>query len=317
MTLDPYWPNVVLAMPMEGAHNSTTFTDYSKTPKTITRYGNAIISTAQSKWGNGSGYFDGSTDHLTVSAHADFQLGTGDFTIECFVRPIPASSSSYARIVQFGGNSAGGGLYFVRAETANPFTFFVQGHNGSSYFNLIGPNGLTASNSAFTHLALTRSGNVFRMFVGGVNTNTGTTTAYSITQTTVYIASNPGGTEAYAGYIQDLCITKGTAKYTANFTPPAEPLFINRGTISGTVYEKNSVGVYVPGAYPVRAYQRSNGALLASTTSAVDGSYTLQNVPMVDSNSAVPAPPLECYVVALDSAATWQSPGLAEQVFAS
>ena len=51
---DQYWRNVVLALPMDGANGSTTFTDISPTPKAVTRYGNAQISTAQSKFGGAS-----------------------------------------------------------------------------------------------------------------------------------------------------------------------------------------------------------------------------------------------------------------------
>jgi hypothetical protein len=85
------------------------------------------------------------------------------------------------------------------------------------------------------------------------------------------------------------------------------------GSISGTVYEKNSGGVFVPGAYPVRVYRRSDGALVASTTSAENGGYIVSGLPLQDGE----ANPIEYYVVALDTAETWQSPGLAEQVFPS
>jgi hypothetical protein len=82
---DPYRSNVVLHLPMTGANNSTTFTDVQPTPKTITRNGDTKISTAQSKWGQGSGYFDGTGDYLTLANHADFALGAGNFTIEFWI----------------------------------------------------------------------------------------------------------------------------------------------------------------------------------------------------------------------------------------
>ena len=44
---DQYWSNVVLALPMDGVNGATTFTDISPTPKAVTRYGNAQISTAR------------------------------------------------------------------------------------------------------------------------------------------------------------------------------------------------------------------------------------------------------------------------------
>ena len=80
---DPYWDNVVLLLPMTGANGSTTFTDYSSTPKTITVNGNAQISTAESRFG-GSSAFSGSTGYLTVS-HPDLNLsGVSAFTVECW-----------------------------------------------------------------------------------------------------------------------------------------------------------------------------------------------------------------------------------------
>lgn len=63
-----------------GADGSTVFTD--ETGKTVTAYGNARISTAQSKFGGSSMYFDGSGDWLQVPPNAAFEFGSGDFTIE-------------------------------------------------------------------------------------------------------------------------------------------------------------------------------------------------------------------------------------------
>lgn len=85
------------------------------------------------------------------------------------------------------------------------------------------------------------------------------------------------------------------------------------GSISGTVYEKDEFGAFVPGAYPVHLYRRSDGVLVASTTSAADGSYNIANLPITDGLGD----PIEYYAVALDTEAAWQSPGLAEQVFPS
>ena len=79
---------IVLAIPMDGANNDTTFTDKSATikgsgsAKTITRYGDTKTSTAQSKYYGSSGYFDGTGDYLQVANNVDLQFGTGDFTIE-------------------------------------------------------------------------------------------------------------------------------------------------------------------------------------------------------------------------------------------
>ena len=76
----------VLLLHCDGTDASTTFTDSSSPAKTVTAVGDAQLDTAQFKFGTASGLFDGTGDELTVTDHADFDFGTGDFTIEFFVR---------------------------------------------------------------------------------------------------------------------------------------------------------------------------------------------------------------------------------------
>jgi hypothetical protein len=78
---DPNYASVSLLLHMDGTNGSTVFTDLSPVPKVVTRFGDAQISTAQSKFGGSSAYFDGTGDYLTVASSADFGFGTGDFTI--------------------------------------------------------------------------------------------------------------------------------------------------------------------------------------------------------------------------------------------
>jgi hypothetical protein len=76
---------------MDGANASTSFIDNSPTPKTVVANGNIQISTAQSKFGGASAYFDGSGDFLQIANNQDFNMGSGDFTIE-FWRDIQEES---------------------------------------------------------------------------------------------------------------------------------------------------------------------------------------------------------------------------------
>ena len=82
MAVDEY---TKLLLHCDGADGSTTFID-SATGKTITASGNAQIDTAQYKFGGASGLFDGTNDFLYTPNHADFTFGTGDFTIDFWVR---------------------------------------------------------------------------------------------------------------------------------------------------------------------------------------------------------------------------------------
>ncbi|MDI6787615.1 MAG: hypothetical protein QME51_04520, partial [Planctomycetota bacterium] len=68
----------------DGTDASTTFIDESG--KIWTRYGNAQIDTAQSKFGGASGLFDGAGDYITTPDHNDFNLGSGNFTVDLRVR---------------------------------------------------------------------------------------------------------------------------------------------------------------------------------------------------------------------------------------
>ncbi|MEJ0012775.1 MAG: hypothetical protein WDM94_09155 [Bauldia sp.] len=65
----------------------TTFVDSSASGRTITANGNAQVDTAQAKFGGASALFDGAGDYLTVPASADFNFGTGDFTVETLIEP--------------------------------------------------------------------------------------------------------------------------------------------------------------------------------------------------------------------------------------
>ena len=83
---DEYFYSNSLLLHMDGANNSTTFTDNSINNFTPTVFGNAKISTAQSVFGGSSLLLDGSVDYLSYASNANFDYGTDDFTIEGWFR---------------------------------------------------------------------------------------------------------------------------------------------------------------------------------------------------------------------------------------
>ena len=212
---DPYYNNVSLLLPMEGANNSTEFVDYSPAPKTITRYGNTKISTAQSKWGNGSGYFDGTGDYLTISDV--LTVGTGDFCIEGWFRFV--GLGSYTRPFSQGALQTNGSLDI---ELNNTNSGLISApYPGSSV------NSLGMSLDTWTHLALTRQSGLVRFFVNGVS-KFSATQAGAITNALFYLGAMVGYTNSsnhnLYSYVNDFRITKNVARYTANFTPPLQLL---------------------------------------------------------------------------------------------
>ena len=218
--VDPSFANVSLLLHGNGTNGSTTITDNSPSPKTVTAVGNAQISTAQSKFGGASIAFDGTGDYLTLPSGTAFQFGTGDFTVEMWV---------------YFSNAASNQIYLLDARNASQTTawaFFRNDNINPSFSNklawftgsvvLTGPL-LTTANT-WTHLAVAKQGTSFRFFVNGVLSDTATdTTDYSVAPTLSYIASRFSASDQLNGYIDDLRITKGVARYTGNFTPPASP----------------------------------------------------------------------------------------------
>jgi hypothetical protein len=172
--------------------------------------GNAQISTTQSKFGGASMAFDGTSDYLLAPSTPNFAFGTGDFTVEMWLYPTASFGSGGVNIV--GINSSGGGL-FVGGTNKIAWNLFGTG-------DLVAFSSFTSSyNNVWTHVAYTRSGTTGRLFINGTQQASGTdSTNYTVTTNFAIGAAN-NGNQAYTGYIDDLRITKGIARYTSNFTP--------------------------------------------------------------------------------------------------
>jgi len=204
---DPDFANVSLLLHGDGTNGSTTIVDSSPSPKTVTAVGNAQISTAQSKFGGASLAFDGAGDVLTIPSNAAFALGTGDFTVEAWVYHTGAVNQA---IVSF-----------------NNF-HFVYGIAGYlRFFNATSPSVIDATvsyiDNAWAHVAVVRSGANITLYQNGVNVGSGATSVNYVNTANINIGAYIGTASFWQGYIDDLRITKGVARYTSNFTPPTAP----------------------------------------------------------------------------------------------
>lgn len=230
---DPYWTSVSALLPMTGANDSTTFTDLSPTTKTVTAYGNAKISTAKNKWGISSGYFDGSGDYLQIDDHVDFQLGSENFTIECwiYISGYAANNNGYYTSNLVGKDVSGSREFtFYITGTSSSFDYLVFiGFSDNFTYVLVNPSA-SFSLETWHHVAACRYNNRLYLFKNGVLLNAGGD-AFSITlqatNTPVRIGAQiyGGGYDYYYnGYVQDVRITKGQSRYTADFAVPTGPL---------------------------------------------------------------------------------------------
>lgn len=208
---DLYFLQTSLLLHMDGANGSTTFTDSSLNTVSITVNGNTQISTAQSKFGGASAVFDGTGDFLITPTNSLFSFNTNDFTIEMWV--YSTGGTSYRTLAATRPNSGGyGDAWSLGIGPSNELYFYSNGFIANSATGLVLLN-------TWHHVAITRSGTSVRMFLDGVSVATGTN-SQSFTQRILAIGALQNGAEAFTGYIDDLRITKGAARYTSNFTPP-------------------------------------------------------------------------------------------------
>ena len=239
--------SLVLAVPMNGANNGTTFTDESAnirgsgTAKAITTSG-AITSTAQSKFYGSSGRFNGGSVNLATDLSTDFAFLTSNYTIEFWF-----NKSATGEIPGFET------LLDARpTDTTDSPVFGITGSQLISYGFPAGSGQVnygttTIANNTWYHLAVVKNGTNHSIYLNGVLEYT-TTSASNPTSNPNKITigrsnSAVAGNYNFNGYIQDLRIYKGVAKYTANFTPPGNP---NNGTLTnGPTYSATNGGSIV------------------------------------------------------------------------
>ena len=203
---------VSLLLHGDGTNGSTTITDSSLTPKTVTAVGNAQISTAQSKFGGSSIAFDGTGDYCTTPYSSAFNLEVGNWTIELFAYPSvfsgPQGLFSAADVL----SNAGLVVRFFN----NSLQFWVNG-----YSQIIVGN-VNAFAGAWYHIALVRNGSTNTLYLNGssIGSNTQTPVIGSPSNVTIGRVYSNLDSEYFNGYIDELRITKGVARYTSTFTPP-------------------------------------------------------------------------------------------------
>jgi hypothetical protein len=229
---DPNFSNVVLLLYCNGSNGSTTFTDSSSLARTMTRVGDPVISTVQSKWGGASASFPGA-GRVTAASSSDFNFGASDFTIECWVYRT-SSATSRPIVSRRPGTGYGYCLYLTTGhqlffEAINStYGTFVQ-----AYSNTVVPL------ETWTHVAVTRTASTLKLWVGGVNDQTTVIYAsgqnYPSVSQVLAVGSDPNYTGFnFVGYLDDIRISNGIARYSSDFTPPEEEfpgVFVTEGLV--------------------------------------------------------------------------------------
>jgi hypothetical protein len=188
--------------------------------------GNAQISTSVVKYGTGSMFFNGSGGALSCLNTPQTKFGAGPMTIEFWLNPTANPTGGFGLIIDDWTTGASPGPSNFEIYTNNDQLFFVATNGNFNFFDQ-SPRTLstTYSKNVWTHFAVTFDGTNIRLFRNGLleanNSFNGFSTNAGSFSNTIRIGGVPGNTSVgFVGYIDDLRITKGVARYTANFTPP-------------------------------------------------------------------------------------------------
>jgi len=213
-----------LLLHCNGADASTSFPDASAKGHTVTAVADAQVDTAQKVFGSASAKFDGTGDYLSVADSVDWYMGTGKFTIDFRLRFSSVLSSIYL---------------FAQTETPGQDTAFCVWNTGgtdnlrfgikdNSPTNSVDLRGdFVAAINTWYHIAVIRGW-------GGVTNNWAITLNGTAVVTEMEADDWPNFAAALTiggraddaclgGWIEEFRVSKGIARWTANFTPPTIP----------------------------------------------------------------------------------------------
>lgn len=205
--------------------------------------GSPTVSTS----GSGSVAFSSSA-YIRYAGQSAFAFGTGDFTIEGWFYVTSLASG----IIAWDFRTAGvNGAYGALELSANGQ---VQYYANSAY-QISSSAGVNTINT-WAHIAITRSGTSTKLFFNGtqVGSTYSDSTNYLVGVSSPYIGSGSSPSAYLPGYISNFRVVKGTAVYTANFTPPTAPLTAISGTslllnfVSGAYLADGSTNGFAPAA---------------------------------------------------------------------
>ena len=260
---DPEYAKVSLLLHFDGANGSTTFADNSPDPSSITAVGGAAIGTANANYGTGALSANGG--RLTVPNADKLNLSIGDWTIELWFWL--NNSGTQARLID---KEISNGIYPWAINygqvTSGKIDFRSFNTGGILLSDLVGTT--TVAAQQWNHVAVCRAGNTYRLFLNGVQEAIATRSdALRVSTDPVNIGNN-GLNSTYGGLlIDEVRITKGVARYAANFTPPTAA-FPNAAAVGGgTVFVSPTLhtadsAVQIAASAPVPAHSTNSAPRL-------------------------------------------------------
>lgn len=214
---------------MDGADASTTFTDVNAggSAHVWTANGNAQVDTADFPFGTGALLCDGTGDYLSTPDHADFVLGTSDFTVDAWFKCTMAAGAGGRFIMYQTDFVAANYSFLVYLNGSSKIAGIVS--DGSATTQVVGTTSFSdVLNTGWHHVAFVRTGNTLRLFIDGVQEGGDVTFTGTIPNSTSELRISGSSTVAWGGWLAEPRLSVGVARWTTNFTP-------QRSQYSGTV----------------------------------------------------------------------------------
>ena len=201
--------------------------------KTLTTSG-TTFSNAISKIGSSSAYFNGTSYCYApggASGNPDFEFGSGDFTLEFWA--YSTATNSFNTLMAYGDNGGARSAWWLAWGGTN--IQFIATSVANNNWNIcnITTSGVTLAQNTWYHIAVVRNGTSIKVYIDGVERGSATSSlsmydlsaingSYYYNHLMIGSSYYPTNTYGYGftGYIDEVRVSKGIARYTAAFTPP-------------------------------------------------------------------------------------------------
>jgi hypothetical protein len=267
----------------DGADASTTITDTNRggSAHTWTANGNGQLDTAIKKFGTAALLCDGTGDYVSTPDHADFTLGSGDWTVDFWFNVGGGAGTTRRAYGQAdSANSLPSASVGGLLTTADVMNGTVCA--GGVVTSVIGTTAFTSA--GWHHYAFVRTGNILKLFLDGVQEGGDVAFASTVNNSTnVWSVGRRGEVVAnsWFGSIDEFRLSVGTARWTSNFTPPAVPYGIDVSALSGSYAVTGSTAslkrstLFAASSESYAVTGTSANLLLSRKLTAVSGSYAV------------------------------------------
>lgn len=228
--VDPYYANVSLLLTGQGTPSSSSIVDSSVNNWAITNNSNLVTYNATSpQVGSTSMRFTGTGNYLRIPQSGVANVGNGDFTLEGWVKFDTATT--YQTIIWLNGapgtNAYAGIRVDISNSTSGVFRNFIS-YTGTGWATSSLYTTTTINSNTWYYYTMVRSGTTITVYTNGVAEGTYTVGANSIYSAAenwigaknIGSAGTPSVNQPVTGYIEQLRLTVGVARYTTDFTPP-------------------------------------------------------------------------------------------------